>query len=244
MHGIFITGTDTGIGKTLVTAFLAYGLRQEGINICPVKPVGSGGVEIDGQIISEDAVFYHKFAELDEDLRALNPLCYKFPASPHYSAQLEGNSFEREKVIEELIRLSARYDALLIEGVGGWMVPLTPQYLVADLAHDLDMNVIIVSANRLGAINHTLLTADAIRKRGIHPIGVIYTYPAPVDDELLARNNVESIKQIGHLEVLGEVPWLGSDFEMDNNLERIKHELKEWIAWERIKQIIHIARNR
>ncbi|MBN2327612.1 MAG: dethiobiotin synthase [Candidatus Omnitrophica bacterium] len=201
MDGLFITGTGTEVGKTIVTALLALGLRKQGLNACPVKPVASGGVIEQGEYVSTDAQVYRRFSGVYETASRLNPVCFKHPASPHLAAQMARQTIDPEILRNSLNRLAKKYDILLVEGVGGWLVPLTFYYKVADFARDLRLPVLLVSANRLGSINHTLLTLESIRFRGIKPAGVIMTNPQPVSDAAIVENNIETIERVGQVDI-------------------------------------------
>lgn len=240
MDGLFITGTGTEIGKTIVTALLALGLRKQGVNACPVKPVASGGVIIQGEYVSSDAQVYRRLSGVYESASRLNPLCFKDPVSPHLAAQMTRQSIEPEVLRNSLNRLAKKYDVLLVEGVGGWLVPLTYYYKVADFARDLHLPVLLVSANRLGAINHTLLTLESIRFRGIKPAGVIFTHPEPVSDAAVAENNIETIERVGQVDILGNIPYLGEDIEHNETSESLWPQVEDDIQWKKIYQILHI----
>lgn len=240
MDGLFITGTDTEIGKTLITSILAYGLRKRGIKACPVKPIASGGVNEKGILVSEDARFYRRFCGLDESASTLNPCCFRHPASPHLAADMEGKTIDSQAVINSLHSLAHQYEYLLIEGIGGWMVPIAECYTVADFAWDLDLPVLIVSANRLGTINHTLLTIESMRIRDIDPMGVIMTHPSPIQDRQIAEDNINTIRQFGEVEILGNVPYLGKNIERNETADTLWPRIEETIQWQRILQILHI----
>ena len=136
------------------------GLRARGISCCPVKPLGAGGVMAEGRRISEDAIVYRTLGGMGEPLALLNPRCLERPASPHFAAELERIALAPGDLLAPLRVLAERYDYLLVEGIGGWLVPVTYDYSVAAIARDLGLPVLVVSANRLGTLNHTLLTLN------------------------------------------------------------------------------------
>lgn len=238
MKGLFITGTDTGVGKTVVTAILALGLRKLNLNVCPVKPVSTGGIEENGHYISEDAEFYQKVTGVPESLVALSPLCFKKPASPHLAAGVEGQVIKLPDLLSPLETLSKKYDGLIVEGVGGWLVPLSAHSLVADFAKLLQMPVIIVSANRLGSINHTLLTITAIRGMGMEPLGVIFSSTHPDIDPEIVENNVSTIVEIGAVPVLGTLPYLAPYLLHNNQPEGLWAAVKDEIQWNKIIPLV------
>ncbi len=240
MNGFFITGTDTEIGKTLITALLTLGLRRRGVDVGPVKPIASGGIEVDGVLASPDALVYKKFSGIDETVHNLCPVCFKHPASPHLAAEMEGQVIDPQIAIEALQILHEKYQALMVEGIGGWLVPITYDYSIADFAVDLNMPVILVSANKLGTLNHTLLTIESIRKRGLKLAGVIITHPAPPADQHIALNNIETIERIGKTKILGNIPYLGQDIEQKENAASLWPQIKDAFQWQTIHQLLNI----
>jgi dethiobiotin synthetase len=184
---LFVTGTDTGVGKTFTTALLTRALRQAGLGTLALKPLCSGersDVEIlrdaSGQILS-----------LDET----NPVWLQAPATPLVAAQLENRSLSLAPLQDWFRSLSQKHPSLLVEGAGGWLVPITDNETIADLAVRLSLPVVVVVANRLGCLNHTLLTLESIRARGLHCPGIILNHLEPHSDiaqrtnaQILARN--------------------------------------------------------
>jgi dethiobiotin synthetase len=239
LRGFFITGADTEIGKTLITALLTLGLRRKGISCCPVKPIASGGVLADEALVSEDALTYRRLAQCAEPATVLNPLCFRLPASPHFAAESEGRRIDPHSLLPSLSRLAERYEILLVEGVGGWLVPITYEYLVADFARELGLPVILVSANRLGTINHTLLSLASIRAYGLEPAGVMMTKPVAGEPTPMEMNNIETIERIGKIDILGQVPFLEPDDVTGTDQERLWNKIKETIRWERLLQKLH-----
>lgn len=241
MKGLFITGTDTGIGKTVVTSCLTIGLKKMGFSVCPVKPVATGGVEPEGWLVSEDALVYQLLADVQETASELSPYCLKKPASPHLAAKLENKKFQLSKIRESLRILEQRYQYLLVEGIGGWKVPITTKYFVSNLAVDLGLPVIVAAANRLGAINHTLLTLESIRSCEIEPAGVIFTQPVLLDDPEISENNIETVKTLGNVKILGNIPFLGDNLLQSETSESLWIKVKDNIQWSKIKQIFNTA---
>jgi dethiobiotin synthetase len=177
---LFLTGTDTGVGKTFATALLTRALRQAGHGTLALKPICSGersDVEIlrdaSGQILS-----------LDET----NPVWLQAPAAPLVAARLENRTLSLDFFVEWFANLSAKHPSLLVEGAGGWLVPVTDTETLADLAVRLALPVIPVVANRLGCINHTLLTLESIRARGLACPGIILNHLSPPADPAQLTN--------------------------------------------------------
>jgi dethiobiotin synthetase len=197
----FITGTDTAVGKTHVTRLLIQGLREMGIDAVGYKPVACGD--------RDDAM---TLAEVSGGLaiEVVNPLYYKAPLAPYVAGLLENRTVDPAEMLGAFRKLNADHEMLLVEGAGGWEVPVAPGYRISDLAVDLGLPVILVAANRLGAINHILLTLQAIRARGLVCAGIFLNQ---LDDEL----DTAMITNKGVIEDLAGVPLLdhlihGQDF--------------------------------
>lgn len=189
----FITGTDTGVGKTRVTCLLLAALRAEGRDAVGYKPVSAGDRE-DATLLAE--------ASGIEDLDAINPLHYHTAVAPYVAAMLENRPLDPALLVAGYRDLAARHELVLVEGAGGWEVPLAPNYRISDLAAELDLPVVIVAANKIGALNHILLTMNAIKARGLTCAGVVLN---ELEDEL----DTAKITNKGVLEDLTGVPLLG-----------------------------------
>lgn len=205
----FVTGTDTGVGKTYVTRLILETLRRDGIDAAGYKPVACGD--------REDATLLAAASgglPLDE----VNPIHFNTPVAPYVAGLLENQTVCRDLLLAGYRHLSAAHAEIVVEGVGGWEVPLAANYRISDLAKDLGLPVIVVAANRLGALNHILLTVDAIRAKGLTCAGIILNQ---LDDEL----DTAMITNKGVLEDLTGVPLLdhlihNQDF-LDDDVVRI-----------------------
>lgn len=167
MNGFFVTGTDTEIGKTFVTATLTRALAATGRRVAPIKSLAAGQEFVDGRWVNEDVATLlaaQNLGLLDADV---GPLQFREPCAPHIAARLEGRSIDRDALLAAIRVTAGKADLALVEGVGGFRVPLTDSWDTADLAVDLGLPVILVVGLRLGCINHALLTAEAIRARGL-----------------------------------------------------------------------------
>ena len=177
MNVFFITGIDTGVGKSIVTGLLARFLRSFKVNYITAKLVQTGC-----QDTAEDIAAHRKLEGielLNEDIaKATCPYTFKFPASPHLAAEMDGCTIDPEYIAKCVNKLAGSYECVLLEGAGGLMVPLTRDLLTADFIAGQGYSVIVVSSSRLGSINHTLLTMEAALSRNIPVAGVIYNeYP-------------------------------------------------------------------
>ncbi len=176
---LFLTGTDTNVGKTYVAARLIRALRREGIDAVGFKPLCCGG--------REDAELLHAASDGALTLNDVNPVWLRPPAAPYTAAMIEGRSIDLDLIRDTFTRLRAAHSSLIVEGVGGWLVPITRDYSVRDLARDLALPIAVVFANRLGALNHTLLTVESIRATGLTCAGLIQNHPtADAPDEAAA----------------------------------------------------------
>lgn len=171
-RGIFVTGTDTGVGKTVVAAVLARLLRMRGVNVGVMKPVTSGCREDNGHLVSDDALLLSQSAGVScsDDVA---PYLLREPVAPAEAAKVDGITIDFGSIREAYDRLSACHDFVIVEGAGGLMVPLAGGLLVADLARHLDLPLLVVARPNLGTINHTVLTCFAAQQMGLRVAGVI-----------------------------------------------------------------------
>jgi dethiobiotin synthetase len=173
MKGLFVTGTDTEIGKTLVTAALTVALQHAGARVAPIKSVAAGQVfdAATGRWLNEDVAQLHAAQSLGMRPEQVGPMQFREACAPHIAARLEGRTIARKPLLDAIARSAALGDWALVEGVGGFRVPLGEGWDTADLAQSLGLPVLLVVGLRLGCINHALLTADAIRARGLRLAG-------------------------------------------------------------------------
>lgn len=204
MKGIFITGTDTGVGKTVVSALLLQFLRAQGVNAGYQKWVstGSAGDCPDLTCCLNSAGLAEEPALLD--LQA--PYRLAFPASPHLAAEMAGREIEAENILAAYNEMARRYDWLLVEGVGGLLVPLRRDLLLADLIARLPLPVLVVARTGLGTLNHTFLTLEALRARNIDLLGVVFSDGQEHPDERIAADNLKTIAEMGRVRVFGRLP--------------------------------------
>lgn len=205
--GIFITGTDTGVGKTFVACGLIEAMITMGLSVCPMKPVESGCGIKKGELIPEDTVHLIKTSGINEPLDLVNPYRLKHHLAPSVAAEIERVKINKKKILSSFKHLLKKYDVTIVEGAGGGMVPVYKKYLFLDLAKDLDIPVIIVSRPGLGTINHTLLTLEAARSRGLKILGVIFNYAEKTKRGLSEKTNPGVIKSLGDVTLLGEIPY-------------------------------------
>ena len=198
---VFLTGTDTDVGKTYVATLLVRALRAQGVDAVGLKPLCCGG--------REDAEALHAAGDGAIPLNDVNPVWLRPPAAPYTAAMIENRTIDLALIRETFARLRGAHDALIVEGVGGWLVPITRDFFAADLAAEFALPVAIVVANRLGALNHTLLTIESIRARGLKCAGLIlnHTTPPHAAPDLAATTNRGILEDIAGVPILAEVAY-------------------------------------
>lgn len=204
VKGYFITGTDTGVGKTLVTAALVALFKKRGWDAGVMKPFETG-IDPNSNRLS-DAEFLLATAGLDDPLSDVSPARFQTPASPYQASLIERREIDVQAVIRKFHLLQNRRQRLLVEGIGGILVPIRRDYLVIDLIKDLGLPAIVVSRLALGTINHTLLTVRAAQEKGIAVRGVIFNRQGRRDVSELDEVQSEIIGELGGVEILGEFP--------------------------------------
>jgi len=177
VSGFFITGTDTGVGKTLVTGALMVALQQRGLTVAPMKPVAAGTVMVDGMAVNEDVALLQELSSHRFALPDVNPYCFAEPIAPHIAAGRDGTHANLDVIRAAFARLAAQSDVVLVEGAGGFLVPMSLTASMAEIPIDLALPVILVVAMRLGCINHALLTTEAIRARHLVLAGWVANTP-------------------------------------------------------------------
>ena len=208
MKSVFIAGTDTEVGKSVVCGCLASFLSERGFEVVTQKWVSTGSSDF-----PEDLEVHLKFMggrreDVADLLPLLVPYSFPFPSSPHLAARLAGHGIEIERIKEayfSLLRLP--FDFLLVEGAGGLLVPLTEDVLLVDLVRELEIPVLLVSRNSLGTVNHTLLSIEALRHRGMRILGVIFNEIGEERREI-REDNPKIVEKLGGVEVLGVLPFL------------------------------------
>jgi len=206
--GIFITGTDTGVGKTLITGGLAAIFRGKGIDVGVMKPAESGCRREDGQLVPEDALFLKEMSGCQDDLLLINPYTLEHAISPAQAAEIEGVDIKLEVIRKAYAALASKHELVLVEGAGGLLSPLNSQLFMADLPAELgNIPILVVARDILGAINHTLLTISYARGEGINVLGIVANRTSPTR-ELANVYNEEALERWASVPFLGTVPFL------------------------------------
>ncbi|MYM93784.1 dethiobiotin synthase [Duganella vulcania] len=202
----FVTGTDTEIGKTLVSSAMLHALVQAGVRACGMKPVAAGAELRDGAWHNDDCDQLAAAGNVHLLQSITTPFLLKEPAAPHIAAALEGVTISPVPILAAYIEINAASDASVVEGVGGFRVPLNDDFDTADLAEQLDLPVVLVVGLRLGCISHALLTVEAIEARGLRLAGWVANETR--DDMAFADENVAALEQRISAPLLGRIPRL------------------------------------
>ncbi|WP_456416208.1 dethiobiotin synthase [Methanocaldococcus sp.] len=198
---IFVTGTDTGVGKTYVSAILAENLKKMGVNVGYLKPVETGG--------REDTLTLKNVLKNDDDLDLMNPINLKLPLSPNIAFDVENVHLTLDEIKKKIKNayktLKNKYDFLIVEGAGGVYVPIKENFLMSDLIKFLNLDAVVISRPNLGTINHTLLTIEHLRNKNINVRGVIINCITDLNKVLYYEKTFETIEKVGNIEIIGIV---------------------------------------
>ncbi|MDI6725470.1 MAG: dethiobiotin synthase [Smithellaceae bacterium] len=207
MRGIFVTGADTSAGKTIVGAALGLYLKQEGVLVKVVKPFETGCLPVKGRLIPQDGALYRLLLQLEEPLEKIVPFRYSQPLAPYQTSLIDKRPLDYGKALARLRQDITDDSFYLLEGAGGVLVPLEEKIFIIDLIADLQVPVLVVAPNRLGTINHTLLTLEALAARGIENTRVILNEQEACANEV-KKINREYFKNVLGEGYLGEFPFL------------------------------------
>lgn len=215
-HSIFIAGTDTGVGKTLIAAGLARMLSNRGVKVGVLKPVASGGNP------SQDGLLLRKAAKLPKSTYPeIVPVHYKQPLAPYTASWKEG-AIPLKKVEAAYRKARQKYDVLIVEGIGGVLVPITKDFLAVDWVVKWKLPTLVVARAGLGTLNHTLLTVEALRRRKVKVLGVVVN--GYKGKELSEKTNVQALRKILKVPVYGPVKF---DLKYRSNLDRLAKMLSK-----------------
>jgi dethiobiotin synthetase len=212
MRGLFVTGTDTGVGKTVVSGGIVAALRRHGHDVGVAKPLQSGALADDP---TGDAMLLRTWTGVPESAAEIAPYSFAAALAPSIAAELEGFTVTLADAVDAVQAIAERHDAVVVEGAGGLIVPLGPSWTVADLAVALALPVLVVARARLGTVNHCALTVRALRSFGLEPVGVVLNGTA---DESSQRN-AQLIEELAAVRVLAHTPWVDGDLDVRKLVE-------------------------
>ncbi len=217
-RGVFITGTDTGVGKTIISAAITRALKIRGVNVGVMKPVETGcRMEGEKGLVPVDGAFLQYMAETDSPLSDITPYRFETPVAPLVASELEGRVIRKEVILTTYEKIAGNHDFMVVEGVGGLMVPVSRDLLVSDLVKMLDLSIVVVAGNTLGVINHTLLTVKAAENEGIRIAGVVINHIRSPRGDIAEDTNPRALEKLLTVPVIGVFPYLKerSKEEMD-----------------------------
>jgi len=220
-HGIFITGTDTAVGKTLVTAALAWSLKERGLDVGVMKPVETGVVK--GR--SSDADRLRVAAQMSDSLDLVRPYAFRLPVAPLDAARAERRTIKIAAIMQAYRALQAQHSLLLVEGVGGVHVPMTPTMDVLDLIEKLNVPVLVVGRAGLGGVNHAMLTLNALRDRRIPILALALNRTVSAKIAMARRqeqSTVSLLRESAGVPVIGPLPYLsGLDKRFEPSVQKL-----------------------
>lgn len=205
VKGFFITGTDTGVGKTVVTACLLSLFKKYRLDAGVMKPIETGVAS--GQRSLSDAELLLQTAGGADSITEISPIRLRTPASPYQASRMEKCAINIKTVLREYRRLAGTHDYMLVEGVGGILTPITGKYMVIDLIRELRLPLIVVSRFTLGTLNHTLLTVKTAREAKLPIRGIIFNQTEP-QKTAIEKDQPTIIRELSKIPVLGEIPFI------------------------------------
>ena len=225
-RGIFITGTGTEIGKTVIAGGLAASLRQAGTDVGVMKPISTGN--------TADARFLKHAAQVDDDLSLINPIYLQHPLAPSVAARMENIEIDLSRVETAFAALQQKYDFVIVEGVGGIAVPIRNDFLVAQLIKQLALPILIVATTGLGTLNHTFLTVAFAQQFGIQIAGIVLNGLRPETAGLAEATNPVEIEKLTGVPVVGVVPYQKQLDTPQPDLTFLAEFTNQHIAWKKL----------
>lgn len=216
MKSFFVTGTDTGVGKTVFTCALAHLMKSSGIDVGVMKPFATG-LPRNSVFQSEDVEFLVKHSGVNDAQNLVNPYFFPIPTSPYMAAKKLGKTIDIDLVLSIFENLQSIHDVVLVEGIGGVMTPILKDYFVADLIKDMGLDTILVSGTKMGSVNHTLLTLDLCKKYGLQTRLVIND----IDPTGYKIDDLESdLESLSGMNTLCKIPHTQNVLEISKTLQQ------------------------
>ena len=226
-RGIFITGTDTEIGKTVIAGGLAAALKQAGTNVGVMKPISTGD--------TTDAQFLKHAAQVDDELSVINPIFLRNPLAPSVAARIEDRDIDFRSVETAFATLGKQYDFVIVEGVGGIAVPIRDDFLVVQLIEQLQLPILIVATIGLGTLNHTLLTVAFAQQFNIQIAGIVLNGLRQETAGLAEATNPVEIEKLTGVPVIGVVPYEKQLDTPQPDLTFLSEFINQHIAWRKLE---------
>jgi dethiobiotin synthetase len=208
VHGYFVTGTDTGVGKTVVACALLHAFANRGLRAVGMKAVAAGAAQVAAKLVNDDVSALRAASSVDAPPDLLNPYCFAPAIAPHIAAEEAGVEIELERLERAFLGLAALADWVIVEGAGGFRVPLGPSIDMRDLAVRLGLPVILVVGLRLGCLNHALLTAESVERAGVELGGWVANHIDP--DMAGVDQNVRALESRLRAPLLARIPYCGT----------------------------------
>ena len=228
-RGLFVIGTDTGVGKTLIAGALARLLSSQGVDVGVMKPIETGCRLWKGDLLPADGAYLQSAARTTDSIDLDAPYRYRDPLAPWVASQREKRKIDFREIVQVYDRLRKRHSFLIVEGVGGLMVPLTQRFDLIDLILLLDLPVLLVARSGLGTLNHTLLTLRYGSEQGLRFLGIILNQNQP-RKTLADQTNLETLRERTDASLLGRFPFFKKLGTREKNIERSKELLIEKIS--------------
>jgi dethiobiotin synthetase len=222
MSGIFVTGTDTGVGKTVVAAGIAGALRRDGIDVGVMKPIATGIPQKNG-FKSYDSELLAKVSGSTDPESEINPVFFPLEASPLTASKMLNKDIKLENVFSAFQRLTSKHEFLVVEGIGGVMVPLKQNYFVIDMIKEMGLPVLIVSRAALGTLNHTLLTVKVCKDYGLDVTGIVVN--GAQDGNIIEKTIGETIRELTGIFVIGTIPFVNA-IDANNIVDLVSKHVK------------------
>jgi len=208
VKALFVTGTDTDAGKTVISGLFGRYLLNKNYRVITQKWIQSDAKDFLKDTDLHLRLMKRKREDIKNYLPYISPYVFKFPSSPHLAAKLDGKTINAGRIKKNFRYLSDNFDFVIVEGVGGALVPFSKRKLVIDIAGELNLPVLVVANNKLGAINHTLLTVEAIKKRNMKLVGMVFNNMTKGVNATILKDNPRIVEEISKEKVLGVLPYL------------------------------------
>ena len=232
-RGIFVIGTDTGVGKTVIAAGLALCARERGLRVGVMKPVATGCFVKEGELFSHDTLFLLEASGVKHHDSA-NPVRFRNPLAPLAAAREESRAVDTSRILRAYEELHENFEFVIVEGIGGLLVPFSESYFVSDLAKEFDIPIVIVARTKLGTINHTLLTIESAKSKGLHVKGIIFNNFEENALTVDERTSPRIISDLSGVPVLGLVPQIDGVNVEALQYGNLKQVMKERVDLESI----------